>query len=301
MAEPVTTTLAVASFGISTIGGIVASGKEKEEAIQQNKWSMEDLTTLYGAQATADKANYDAMMTADKANYDAMTVAEKAKFDADLDMSKTLYNTENKANWAIANLQMGEQAAENRYAAGVVGQKGALAVGTTKAQAGYSGVRGNSPLYAIRQEERLQGEALNEQIRSGNAAVTGIGTRAKIQSSILTDSYNAKVKKLTTDYTTSSTLSKAQYDANAALRKAQYDSSTTLSQAQYETSLNRLKSYNEYMDPLWDETPEERAAREAREQATSDKRQTAAQRRAERKKERKNRTRITPQIYGQDW
>lgn len=99
------------------------------------------------------------------------------------------YQAETKDAWTATTASMANIAAENKYNVGVTAQKGTLETGATAAKLGYSGVKGASPLAALRQQERLASEGLAATTASANATLTQKG----LDTSLLTQGYQRKI------------------------------------------------------------------------------------------------------------
>lgn len=101
-----------------------------------------------------------------------------------------------KASFEMANSNMVEQAKQNAYDSAVAVQSAQIATGKAQAQAGYSGVRGASPLLALKQQEEFASAQANEQLRRANEGLEN----EILKASLLTDDYQRKIARLQSDY-----------------------------------------------------------------------------------------------------
>lgn len=102
---------------------------------------------------------------------------------------------QSKASALSARGRMGVQSESNKYDAAMAAITARTQLGSSKAKSGYSGVRGVSPLLALKQQEDLGNAAVAEQIQRGNSALTQQG----LEASLLTEEYTRKVNKLNAD------------------------------------------------------------------------------------------------------
>jgi len=173
MADPVS--LAIIGIGMAVGSGIAAAGSTKmaiDEQVDENA----DQVGLYNA----DIADANTMYA------DAEKTSARQKGFILEDMTNI--------------------AADNKYQVGVTAQKGALTTGATAAKLGYSGVRGTSPLAALRQQERFAAEELSDTTNQANASLLNKGneiTKAgdalatkKLETSLLTGGYQRKIDLL---------------------------------------------------------------------------------------------------------
>lgn len=105
------------------------------------------------------------------------------------------YSAESLAAQENASANMSDIAAANVYNVGQTVTSATKAVGTLRSTQGYSGVRGNSPLLALKEQQSESTSAINESIRSGNASLYSAGR----EMSILTSSYQRKIAQLQSD------------------------------------------------------------------------------------------------------
>ena len=99
------------------------------------------------------------------------------------------------ASKTAAASKMGNAASNNLYDASVAQLEASQVSGTAKASSGYSGVRGGSPLLAMRNKELAAQSQAEEIAARGNAEVKQMG----LESSLLTEEYDRKVAQLQAD------------------------------------------------------------------------------------------------------
>ena len=97
-----------------------------------------------------------------------------------------------QAAWQSATANMKDTAAGNVYQVGNVARQAQQATGAFKAQQGYSGVKGVSPLLALQQQEAMGTEAVSEAQRAADAQLKSLGR----ETSLLTQGYQRQIDTL---------------------------------------------------------------------------------------------------------
>ena len=106
---------------------------------------------------------------------------------------KTEIQARTQAAWQSATANMKDTAAGNVYQVGNVARQAQQATGAFKAQQGYSGVKGVSPLLALKQQEAMGTEAVSEAQRAADAQLKSLGR----ETSLLTQGYQRQIALLT--------------------------------------------------------------------------------------------------------
>ena len=107
----------------------------------------------------------------------------------------TELSAQKDASKKSAASKMGNLASNNLYDASVAQLEASQVAGSGKAASGFSGVRGGSPLLAMRNKELAAQNQADEIVARGESELKQVG----LESSLLTEEYDRKVAQLQAD------------------------------------------------------------------------------------------------------